>query len=203
MEALLKQIEEYHVHSGASVLSILDILGEGLRIIDTGFRIIFENKPHRELLGSHIGEFCFKAYQKKDSVCDKCSVALSFHDGKIRRDIRTVPTDSGPRFIEVAVSTLKDPAGRVIAGIEIVRDITDRKKIEEEREKLIHELQDALQKIKTLKGLIPVCAWCKKARNDQGYWDNLENYVREHSDADFTHGICPECLKKEEAELEE
>jgi PAS domain S-box-containing protein len=76
------------------------------------------------------------------------------------------------------------------------RDITARKFAEEEREKLIVKLQDALEKIKTLRGLLPMCAWCKNIRDDKGYWKKVEDYLREHSDATFTHGICPECLKK-------
>jgi PAS domain S-box-containing protein len=76
------------------------------------------------------------------------------------------------------------------------RDITKRKLAEQEREKLIAELREALEKIKTLRGLLPMCAWCKKIRDDQGYWKKVEDYLKEHSDATFTHGICPECLKK-------
>lgn len=69
-------------------------------------------------------------------------------------------------------------------------------KMEAEREQLIAELQDALAKVKTLSGLLPICAWCKKIRNDGGYWQAVEQYISEHSDADFTHGICPDCLEK-------
>ena len=69
-----------------------------------------------------------------------------------------------------------------------------------EREKLIAELQEALVKVKALKGLLPICAWCKKIRNDQGYWQQIEAYIRDHSEADFSHGICPECAHKVGAE---
>jgi len=65
---------------------------------------------------------------------------------------------------------------------------------------LIHELQDAMAKIKLLRGLLPMCAWCKKVRDDNGYWKKVETYVEEHSDASFTHGICPDCLKKNDPE---
>ncbi|HXX58246.1 MAG TPA: PAS domain S-box protein [Thermodesulfovibrionales bacterium] len=75
------------------------------------------------------------------------------------------------------------------------RNITERRSAEQEREKLILELQDALDKIKTLRGLIPMCAWCKKIRDDKGYWKRVEVYIKEHSDASFTHGICPDCMK--------
>ena len=71
-----------------------------------------------------------------------------------------------------------------------------RVKLESERESLIKELQDALAKVKTLSGLIPICAWCKKIRSDQGYWQTVEEYIGEHSQAEFTHGMCPDCQEK-------
>ena len=63
------------------------------------------------------------------------------------------------------------------------------------------ELEEALAKIKTLRGLIPICASCKKIRSDKGFWQQLEDYLTEHSEADFTHGICPECLEQMEVQL--
>lgn len=65
------------------------------------------------------------------------------------------------------------------------------------------ELKDALEKVKVLSGIIPICAWCKKIRNDSGYWDQLESYIEEHSDADFSHGVCPECYEKQKKEIEQ
>lgn len=83
---------------------------------------------------------------------------------------------------------------------QLQRDIAERKKAEHMKEQLIDDLKKASAKIKTLKGLIPICAWCKKIRDDQGYWKKVETYIREHSDASFTHGICPDCLKRESPE---
>ena len=83
---------------------------------------------------------------------------------------------------------------------QLQRDIAKRITAEKEKEDVITELKDALSNIKTLKGLLPICAWCKKIRDDQGYWKKVETYIREHSDALFTHGICPDCLKKESPE---
>ena len=76
------------------------------------------------------------------------------------------------------------------------KTIVERKRAEAEREKLIVELQDAVAKIKTLNGLLPICAHCKKIRDDKGYWKQIESYIIEHSKAEFSHGICPECAKK-------
>ena len=63
-------------------------------------------------------------------------------------------------------------------------------------ESLVAELQQALSQVKTLSGLLPICAHCKKIRDDQGYWSQIEEYIRDHSEATFSHGICPECMKK-------
>jgi len=67
---------------------------------------------------------------------------------------------------------------------------------EMEREKVILQLQDALTKVKTLSGLLPICSSCKKIRDDKGYWNQIEAYIRDHSEAEFSHGICPECMKE-------
>jgi hypothetical protein len=76
------------------------------------------------------------------------------------------------------------------------REITERIKTEEERGKLIFELNASLENVKMLSGLLPICASCKKIRDDKGYWNQIESYIRDHSEAEFSHGICPECMKK-------
>ena len=81
-------------------------------------------------------------------------------------------------------------------NVELTKEIAERKRAEEEKEVLILELRDALSKIKTLSGLLPICAHCKKIRNDKGQWERMEIYIRDRSEADFTHGICPDCAKK-------
>ena len=77
----------------------------------------------------------------------------------------------------------------------IVHDITERRRKAAEREELIAELQQALSEVKTLSGLLPICSSCKKIRDDKGYWNQIESYITSHSDALFSHGICPECAK--------
>ena len=65
-----------------------------------------------------------------------------------------------------------------------------------EKDELIAKLQEALDNVKKLSGLIPICSNCKKIRNDEGYWKQIEGYISEHSEARFSHGICPDCAKK-------
>ncbi len=79
---------------------------------------------------------------------------------------------------------------------QLALDIEQRKQTEKEKERLIRQLQKVLNEVKTLSGLIPICAQCKKIRDDKGYWNQIESYIHEHSDADFSHGICPDCAKK-------
>ena len=89
-----------------------------------------------------------------------------------------------------------NPDGTVAGVIGIFEDITERRLIEKDRERLIRELQDALSKVKKLSGFLPICASCKRIRDDKGYWNQIESYIRDHSDIDFSHGICPECAQK-------
>lgn len=97
----------------------------------------------------------------------------------------------------LATRTLLTAQQAAPAGILIMlRNIAEQKRTQQERERLITELQDALANIKTLSGLLPICATCKKIRNDEGYWQQVEGYVAEHTEATFTHGICPDCAEK-------
>jgi uncharacterized PurR-regulated membrane protein YhhQ (DUF165 family) len=81
------------------------------------------------------------------------------------------------------------------------QEIERRKKVEKEKEGLITELKQAVTEIKTLRGFLPICAHCKKIRDDEGYWQQLEKYIQDHSDAKFSHGICPDCISAHYPEI--
>lgn len=98
--------------------------------------------------------------------------------------------------VELRTTLLRDTAGTPVSMWAIVRDISGRKRVEEERERLISELQKAISDVKQLSGMLPICASCKKIRDDKGYWKQIESYIKEHSEAEFSHGICPDCMKK-------
>ena len=85
--------------------------------------------------------------------------------------------------------------------LSLAYDFTERKQTVEEREKLIIELEKALAEVKKLSGLLPICAHCKKIRNDEGYWEQIEIFIKERSDADFSHSVCPACVNKLYPEL--
>lgn len=97
---------------------------------------------------------------------------------------------------EATVKFTRDEDGRPTGVIGISRDITARKRAEAEREQLISELHAALDQVKRLSGLLPICAACKKVRNDKGYWEQIEAFIRDRSEAEFSHSICPECERR-------
>jgi len=99
---------------------------------------------------------------------------------------------------DMITSSVSSPGEVRIRGY--MQNITPGKEAEIARNKYIKELREALDSIRTLHGLLPICAWCKKIRDDKGYWQQVEVYIKERSDADFTHSICPECRKKVEEE---
>jgi PAS domain S-box-containing protein len=105
-------------------------------------------------------------------------------------DIRDVEVYSGPLKIH----------GRQLL-YSIIHDITERKRAQEERDRLIDDLQKAMNEIKALKGVLPFCSFCKKIRDDKGYWEKIDVYIRNHSQADISHGVCPECMKKHYPEV--
>lgn len=111
--------------------------------------------------------------------------------------------DGGQVQIAVSVSPIKNSMGKIIGASMIARNIDEKKRAEAEREKLIAELQDALTQVKTLRGLLPICSCCKKIRDDQGYWTAVEVYVMAHSQAEFTHGICPDCERQYREHMED
>lgn len=112
-----------------------------------------------------------------------------------RMETVRVRKDGTSLDVSITVSPIKDANGRTIGASVIARDITERVKMERERLKLIAELRDALSKVKQLSGLLPICSGCKRIRDEDGRWQQVEVYVQQHSQADFTHGICPECTK--------
>jgi PAS domain S-box-containing protein len=77
----------------------------------------------------------------------------------------------------------------------VARDITDRKRAEEERDALVLALQSALSEVRTLQGFLPMCSYCKSIRDDENYWQSVEAYISKHTGTQFSHGVCPECLE--------
>lgn len=176
---------------------LVDSMNEGLVEIDENWTITFTNTAFVHMTGL-----------KPDQIIGKCfhdllakpfkKIASSEHQnhfaGKTRRYELELLLQNG-KSIPVLFSPKPnyDMKGRYLGTLGVVTDISDIKRIEKERETLISELQQKLNEIKILTGLLPICSKCKKIRDDKGYWNLLESYIQSHSGATFTHGICPEC----------
>ena len=171
-------------------------------VLDPQGRIIRFNPYMEEISGYRLEEVqgkdwfaTFLPERDRDRIWQLFLKAIS--DIQTKGNINPIVTkDGGEREVEWYDKTLKDAEGQTIGLLSIGQDITERKKVEEEREKMVRDLQTALSEIKMLKGILPICASCKKIRDDQGFWNQVEIYIRDHSEAEFSHGICPDCMKK-------
>ena len=112
----------------------------------------------------------------------------------VGRDLAASRRDGSEFPVEIGLNPLETREGTMVLASVI--DLTARKEAEEAREKLIQELREALSEVKSLRGLIPICANCKKVRDDAGFWQNVESYVRARTEAEFSHSVCPECGPK-------
>jgi PAS domain S-box-containing protein len=104
--------------------------------------------------------------------------------------------------VSVTVSPIKNAAGEIIGASSIAHDISRQKQAEFERQQLIQSFVTAAQQVRMLTGLLPICAACKRIRDDQGYWQQVETYISNHSAIIFSHGICPACAEEHERQLE-
>lgn len=106
-----------------------------------------------------------------------------------------VAKDGRRLSISLTLSPTRNGRGEIVGASIISRDVTPRQQAEKERDELLAQYREALAKVKLLSGLLPICSNCKKIRDDRGYWQQLEKFILEHSEAQFTHGICPDCVK--------
>ena len=113
--------------------------------------------------------------------------------GDVDREYRLRDRSGELRWLLERVSPVRGADGALQGYLGSCIDITDRKRTEQEREALLEELKHALATVKTLRGLLPMCAWCKKVRDDQGYWSQIESFLHKHSEAELSHGLCPDC----------
>jgi PAS domain S-box-containing protein len=123
-----------------------------------------------------------EAIRKGEPVADFETTILTRRDG--------TPVD-----VASAVSAVKDQTGQVIGIAIVASDITERKEAEREHRKMIAELKETLAQVRQLHGLLPICASCKKIRDEKGNWQALESYISGHSEAEFSHSICPTCAQ--------
>ena len=177
--------------------TILDSSIDGFWLIDMEGKILEINESYcrlmgykaEELTGTNIRDLIIEESPEKTADRIQQTRLKRSHQFETRHRRR----DGVVVDMEVSATFAQVDGGRIFT---FLRDITERKQAEKERNQLIEKLQNALAEIKTLQGLIPICANCKKVRNDEGYWLQIEKYIQERSDVKFSHSICPTCAKK-------
>lgn len=188
----------------------LDVAGVMLLVVGIDGKVQLINKKGCEILGCReeevVGKDWFENFipdEERGRVKNIFSRIVSGEISAAEYTENRIVTKSGEeRIISWHNSIIKDRQGQIIATLSSGEDITERRRIEAEKERTLVELKEALEKVKVLSGLIPICAACKRIRTDEGYWVQVEAYIREHSGAQFTHGICPDCMKRLYPELE-
>jgi YesN/AraC family two-component response regulator len=131
-----------------------------------------------------------------EAITQKCPtpiVVISAHESQ---DIVKKASRSGVGSFLTKPPKQLEIERAIIISMARHEDLMAYRKLNERLEKRTLELEKALAKVKTLSGLLPICASCKKIRDDKGYWNQIESYLQQHSEAEFSHGICPECMKE-------
>jgi PAS domain S-box-containing protein len=171
---------------------LVERMTDGLLVLDGKDRIVDANPEARSILGFGPGALGLPV----ERVSEILSRVLHQAAGREVFQAESSVLAAGGRQFDLHVSAITSrdnrPAGRMI----VMRDVTSRRQTEAERERLIGELRAALADIKTLRGLLPICMSCRKIRDDRGYWKNLEQYVQEHTEAQFSHGLCDDCMRR-------
>lgn len=198
LQARISALEAAHARSASLWKETVDALSDWVCIIDPDFRIVHTNRAVEDFIGIKPedvpGRTCFEIVHGTGAQIAQCPVPLMVKSLQRAQEEFQLPDG---RWVSVTADPLTDDKGRLTGAVHMVRDITALKKIQAEREALIQKLGQALAEVRTLKGLIPICAKCRRIRDDSGAWSPLEAFVRNNFDADFSHGLCPDCARGE------
>ena len=192
MARKLKELEDFKAALDEhAILAITDPQGRITYANDQFCRI---SKYAREELLGQDHRILNSGYHPKEFMRE---LWTTIGTGKVwQGEIRNRAKDGTFYWVHATIVPFLGADGKPTQYVAIRTEITARKLAEQERERLILELQKALAEVKTLSGLLPICAVCKKVRDDSGYWNQIEAYVSKHSEAKFSHGWCPNCAVK-------
>ena len=201
-----KRAEQVLLDSEKKLRDITSTLGEGVYVLDDKANLAFMNPEAERLLGWSEAELCGRNFHDTVHYRKPDGTALSLEECPMHTSIRTgdrytahdevFVRKDGTVFPISVVSVPLMEKNKVVSTVAAFRDISDLKQAERERQDLIAQLQKALAEIKTLQGIIPICSYCKKIRDDEGSWTQLEAYITMHTDAMLSHGMCSDCAKK-------
>jgi PAS domain-containing protein len=187
-----KELTEQH-------LAILDGLDVVVYVADMEtYEVLYLNSYARQQVGNVVGRKCYEVLQEDmGGPCDFCTNDKLIDGegnptGPYVWEFQNTRFSTWSRIVDKAITWFD---GRIVR-LEVAADITNLKQAQAENLALIDKLEKALEEVDTLRGIIPICSYCKKVRDDQGFWDQVERYFGKRSGAEFSHGICPECMDK-------
>ncbi|MCI5167397.1 MAG: PAS domain S-box protein [Candidatus Electrothrix sp. GM3_4] len=159
-------------------------------------KILLVNNYIQKHFGNILGKKCWEAIQGQKGPCTFCEYQSLYENDKMRPEAHVwqIQNRKNGEWYECRDQGIQWVDGSTVR-VQIATNISKRKTIEQEREKLINKLQLALSEIKILRGILPICSFCKKIRNDDGYYEQIEAYIHKHSGVDFSHTVCPTCMK--------
>ena len=195
-----KQVSEKLRHSQANLESLFNT-AIPLCITDKNFEIVRANDAYYDVFGQSDqqseGQKCFESRPGNKCHSDGCPlVRIMQGEKEVVCDTTKKDKDGKKRYFIITGKPFLDANNETIGIVESFQDISKRKRAEDTKEDLIEELQSALEEVNLLSGFLPICASCKKIRDDKGYWNQIESYLSDHSEVEFSHGICPECTKE-------
>ncbi len=199
-EKALRESEERCSGRGAQLRAVMEAALDGIVPANSRGDIIYANTATERLFGYSAEELAAQSVTllipERSHEAHRSGLSRFLLTGEARMIGRTVEVagkrrDASEFPLELSLASWK--AGGAIFFTAVLRDITERKRFEEAQAALVVELQQALNEVKTLSGLIPICANCKKVRDDAGFWQEVETYVRDRTEANFSHSICPDC----------
>jgi len=171
----------------------------GIAMVGTDLRFEHVNPALAGMLGRTVEELVGTAVaslthpEDVDATAELAHRLFKNEISSYRVEKRYFRKDGSIVWAHVTATAIRDIEGKPLFGLAMIEDISARWLLNQDREQLILQLKAALANVKTLSGLLPMCAWCRRIRDDQGSWSDVEHYVRHQTDADFTHGICPDC----------
>ncbi|MCX5829051.1 MAG: PAS domain-containing protein [Deltaproteobacteria bacterium] len=194
-----KRTEEAFRQCEEGYRTILDNMQEVYYEIDLSGNYIFLNEAIFNHLGYRKEEMIGKnSRQYQDETTQR--KLFQAYNGLYRTgepikavEAKWISKDGDKRTYEISASLTRDTEGKPVGLRGVSRDITERKRLEMERDKLIQDIRDALVSIKTLRGLLPICANCRKIMDDKGYRNQIKSYITRYSEPELTHSICPDC----------
>jgi len=203
--AIEKQRAEEELRLSRQMLEdVTQGITESILLISRDYKILWANRTAMAQTGlpmdEIVGQYCYDVTSLRESPCEPPDAPSPLRELLATGHSRTVQhclqdKDGNKIVVEVNVYPVKDSAGELKEFVYVSRDVSERARLEQEIADKVIELEASLARVQQLEGILPICMYCKKIRDDTDSWRQMEEYISKHSQANFSHGICPDCYQ--------